>query len=50
MGRDKNFGREAILSASRHNFKYVGLLITNSYYIDKCIKCNVFFIKYIHFQ
>jgi len=49
MGRDHNFGREAILSASRHNFKCVGLFITKSYYFDKCFKSSVFFTKYIQF-
>lgn len=43
MGRDHNFGRKAILSASRHDFKYVGLLITSSYYFDKCIKNSTFY-------
>jgi len=43
MGRDHNFGREAILSASWHDFKYVGLLITSSYYFDKCIENSTFY-------
>jgi hypothetical protein len=49
MGRKQNFGLEAILSASWQNFKNVGLLITNAYYFDKCIKSSIFFIKYINF-
>jgi hypothetical protein len=43
MGRDQNFGRKAILSVSRHNFKYVGLLITSSYYFDKRINISIFY-------
>jgi len=41
-GRDQDFGREAILSTSRHNFKYVGLLITDSYFSTSVLKV-VFF-------
>jgi hypothetical protein len=41
--------REAILSASRHNFKYVGLLITDSYFSTSVLKAVFFLIKYIHF-
>jgi hypothetical protein len=44
MGRDQNFVSEVILSATRHFLKNVGLLITNSYHFDTCVKSSVFFL------
>lgn len=50
MGSKQNFGLEAILSASRHNFKNVGLLITNAYYFNTCIKSSIFLLNILTFS
>jgi len=43
MDHDVGFGHVSILSRSQNSF--IGLLIANSHYFDKCIKSSIFFHK-----
>jgi len=42
MDHEAGFGYEIVLSRSRNSF--IGLLIANLHYFDKCIKNSIFFL------